>query len=49
LGFWEFSNAFLPFDIRYREELEHRQASYEMSIETREVFRRVLRGAIEAE
>jgi hypothetical protein len=49
LGFWEFSNALLPVDIRQRDELENRQQGYEMSFETRTLFKRVLAKAIEVE
>lgn len=49
LGFWEFSNALLPVDVRYRDEVEQRQQAYEMSVQTRDIFKRVLRRAIEME
>lgn len=49
LGFWEFSNALLPVDIRYREDVEQRQQAYEMSLQTRDLFKRVLRRAIDME
>jgi hypothetical protein len=49
IGFWEFSNALLPIDFRYREEVEQREAGYEMSMETREAFRGVLRSSIDVE
>jgi hypothetical protein len=32
LGFWEFSSALLPVDIRYRDDVEQRQQAYEMSL-----------------
>lgn len=49
LGFWEFSNALLPVDIRYRDDVEQRQQAYEMSVQTRDIFKRVLRRAIDME
>lgn len=49
LSFWEFSNALLPVDIRYRDDVEQRQQAYEMSVQTRDIFKRVLRRAIDME
>ena len=49
LGFWEFSNCLLPFEIRQRDELENRQQAYEMTHETKLLFKRVLAKAIEIE
>lgn len=49
LGFWEFSNALLPIDIRQRDELENRQQGYEMTYETKGLFKRALAKAIECE
>jgi len=49
LGFWEFSNALLPVDIRYRDDVEQRQSTYEMSLQTRDLFKRVMRRAIDTE
>ena len=49
LGFWEFSNALLPVDIRYRDDVEQRQQAYEMSLQTKDLFRRVLRRGIDME
>lgn len=49
LGFWEFSNALLPVDVRYREEVEQRQAAVTISPETMDLLKRVLRRAVEAE
>ena len=49
LGFWEFSNALLPVDQRYREDVEQRQAAVAISAETMELLKRVLRRSVEAE
>lgn len=49
LGFWEFSNSLLPIDIRQRDDLENRQQGYEMTFETKTLFKRVLSKAIELE
>lgn len=49
LGFWEFSNALLPVDIRYRDDVEQRQQAYEMSLQTKDSFKRVLRRSIDME
>mmetsp|Transcript_17510 Transcript_17510/g.29497 ORF Transcript_17510/g.29497 Transcript_17510/m.29497 type:complete len:157 (+) Transcript_17510:1538-2008(+) len=49
LGFWEMSNSVLPLDLRQRDEIEQRQATYQLSYETRELLKRVLRKAIETE
>ena len=49
LGFWEFSNSILPIDIRQRDDIENRQQGYEMSFETKILFKRVLSKAIELE
>lgn len=49
LGFWEFSNALLPVDQRYREEVEQRQSAINLSAETTDLLKRVLRRAVESE
>ena len=49
LGFWEVSNGLLPVDIRYRDDIESRQQAYDMSVETRELFKKVFRRAIDVE
>ena len=49
LGFWEFSNALLPIDIRLRDDLENRQQSLELQFETKDLMKRVLRRAIDIE
>ena len=49
LGFWEFSNSLLPVDMRYRDDVEQRQSTYEMSMQTRDLFKRVLRRSIDTE
>lgn len=36
-------------DIRYRDDVEQRQHAYEMSVQTKDLFRRVLRRAIDME
>ena len=43
LGFWEFSNAILPIEIRLRDEVEQRTQPYDLSFETRGLLVRVLR------
>ena len=49
LGFWEFCNALLPIEIRARTAVEQRHLGQEMSFETRELFMRILRKAIDSE
>lgn len=49
LGFWELSNAFLPIDVRQRDEIEQRQPGPQMSPETKELFVRVLKKSIDLE
>jgi len=49
LGFWEFSNALLPIDIRLRDEIEQRSQPYDLSYETKGLFIRVMRSVIDLE
>jgi hypothetical protein len=49
LGFWEFSNALLPIDAILRDDLERRKAIWEMSVETKELLRKVFRKLIDTE
>ena len=49
LGFWEFCNWMLPIDVRYREEVEQRQACTEFSHETMDLFKRLLTKVIQTE
>ena len=49
LGFWEFSNALLPIDIRLRDDLENRNQTLELQFETKDLMKRVLRRAIDIE
>jgi hypothetical protein len=49
VGFYEFSNCFLPIDPRMREEVEARDQSYDMSFETREKMVNLLRRCIDTE
>lgn len=36
LNFWEFANAFLPIEQRYREDLERRLAVWDISPQTKD-------------
>ncbi|CDW76041.1 ef hand family protein [Stylonychia lemnae] len=49
LGFWEFSNIFLPIQPLLRDELERRKAQWDISFDTKELLRRLLRKIIETE
>jgi len=49
LGFWEFSNAFLPIDPILRDDLERKKAVWEVGFETKEIIRRAFRKLIDAE
>lgn len=49
LGFWEFSNMFTPIDSMLRADLERKQAIWEMSPATKELFKRCLRRIVDAE
>ena len=49
LGFWEFSNSLMPIDAIIRDDLERRKAVWEMSMDTKELLRKVFRKLIDAE
>jgi hypothetical protein len=49
LGLWEFSNQLLPTESSIRDEVEQRDAAYELSFETREYLINVLRKCIDVE
>eukprot|EP00347_Sterkiella_histriomuscorum_P020122 403339023 len=49
LGFWEFSNIFLPIQPLLRDELERRQAQWDISFDSKELVRRLLRLILESE
>ncbi len=47
LGFWEFSNIFLPIDALMRDEIERRKAVWDIGYETKELIRRLLRNILD--
>jgi hypothetical protein len=49
LGFWEFSNIFMPNDNLIRDDLERRKAEWDISASTKELVRRVLRKVVDSE
>lgn len=49
LGFWEFSNMFLPIESIIRDEVERRKAIWDIGFETKELIRRLLRKMLDAE
>ena len=49
LGFWEFSNALLPIQPGLRDEVERKRAQWDISNDTRDIFRKTLRRIIDAE
>ncbi len=49
LTFWEFSNALLPIDPLARDDIERRKAVWEISYETKETLRKILRKVLDTE
>ena len=49
LGFWEFSNIFMPADGDLRDDLERKQAVWEISASTKDAIRHCLRRVIDSE
>ena len=49
LGFWEFSNAFLPIQANIRDELERKRAIWDISHETLELLKKTLRKIVDSE
>jgi hypothetical protein len=49
LGIWEFTNQLLPTENMIRDEVEQRDAAYELTFETKEALINVFRKCIDVE
>jgi hypothetical protein len=49
LSFWEFSNCFLPVETMLRDDLERRQANWDISPLTKDLIKKMLKKLLDGE